>query len=262
MTNKTNRGFVIAAAIILCLYSFYKIYNSLSYIFDSLRSTAIISGDMAGYLLYSEVDFLGLLTLGIGGFLLVYIELNKKRGIDIQTYFDRAKQIVFSMLILLSIGSIIKTGYNIFMSLKAYQIYIEKGSTEGEMLLPILISLLEIPFIIIISIGGILFGLYILSEKEKLRKAGLILYLVGTIFIIGRLGYSFVNSMIFYIRIPDPFIQYGITTNQIYGEILLFAVSILVKTAILIIVFYGMKKKRTARDEKLNITDKTAIPEI
>ncbi len=258
MTNKTGRKLVIAASVMLCLYSSYKIFNSLSYLFNPLR-IRMTFGDTAEYLLFSGGGFLGLLTLGIGGFLLVYIDLKRSREIEISMRFNRAKQIVFLMFVLFSIGSIIKIGYNIFMSLKAYQIYIENGSTEGEMLLPFLISALGIPFSICVSIGGILFGLYILSEKEKIRKIGLALYLIGTIFSLISLFYFFINSMIFYIRISDDFIQYGMTMNQIYKMILSFAVNILIQTACLIIVLYGMKKNRTAPDEKMRNTGDIVI---
>lgn len=248
MKNNKSRKFVIAAAIILCLYSFYKIFNSLFYIFKPFR-IRMTFGEITEYLLYSGVGFWGLLALGIGGFLLVYTDLKRSREIEISVRSNQAKQIVFSMLILFSIGSIIRTGYNIFMSLKAYQIYIDNGSTEGEMFLPFLISILLIPFSICFFVGRIFFGLYILSEKEKLRKPGLVLYLIGSIFMLGNLTYSFVNSMIDYSRISDNFIQYGITMNQIYKGIILFIVNILIEIACLIIVLYGMKKKITAPDE-------------
>ena len=51
MKNNKNRMLVILASIILCLYSVYKIFNSLFYIFKPFR-IKMTFGEITEYLLY------------------------------------------------------------------------------------------------------------------------------------------------------------------------------------------------------------------
>ena len=92
-----------------------------------------------------------------------------------------------------------------------------------------------------------------------MRKVVLPIYLTGFISIMIMSIYNFMHPILFYIREYIDSKVYEITANRICEIILSFTVDILIVTASLIIVLYGIKKKRTILDEKLNITDETAI---
>lgn len=252
MTNKTSMRLTFIASTGLYLYAVYKICLLTARTFDPLHLYSLTLGEKWWFLLTSSNSFLVMLALGLCGWLFVYAGTNKTQEID---HFVKIKKIVFSIYILFSIGSIFVVAYYIYSSLRTYQIYLNQSGYIANNLKPLLISMFSVVSGVFISVGGIMFGIYILSGNEKLRRVVLPIYLIGFISTMIIRMYNFVDTIISYMRIFVDFEQYGITMNQIYEIILSFAVSILLATASLIIILYGMKKKKIVLDEKLILSN-------
>ncbi|MHB8962776.1 MAG: hypothetical protein ACYC5K_06435 [Saccharofermentanales bacterium] len=242
MTNKTERITVTTASTGLCLYSFYKFITSFFDLFGHLQSVTMTTGEKISYLLNGFISTFDILIFGICGFLLIYSEYVEKKDIDIRNRFFLVKKIVFSLFVLLSSGSIIRMGYYFFTSLEPFQRTLDQVSHQGEPVFPYIFSMIVMPFGILVPIGSILFGLFILQSKENLRRPGFLLFLTGSVVSMISRTYTFTRSMILYIKISDKFELYGISMNQIYKSILLFTVNILLIAAGLIVVRYGSKK--------------------
>jgi hypothetical protein len=190
------------------------------------------------------------LTLGLGGLVLVYADLSKDKDLDFQNRITNIRNIVFSALIIFSIWMII---YSIYNSFTSYQIYLNSSVQSQDEVNVFFLVIISLVVVFIISIGEILFGIYIITKREGLLKPFLIIYFAGFAYTLIRTTYVFINSIIFNIELltdASKAALFGMKENRISSIIISFVVNILILAAGLIIVLYGIKKKKIPLHEK------------
>lgn len=242
MKNKTYMNLTLISSIGLCLYSSYKIILLAISIFSSVRS--ISSKSSTSWLsLFASNSFWMTLTLGLCGLLFVYAEKNKAGEMDFLKHFDKIKRIVFSLFILFSTCLFFVVSYSIYSSIDTYRIYSEKGSVLTDNSLSILTTVITTVIGMIVTISMIMFGIYILTGKEKLRKILLPIYLTCFISVFIIHIYTFINAVIINNRFfadSSNNIIYGVTNNNINVIVITFISDILVILAYLVIILYGI----------------------
>ncbi len=248
-TIKNKEKLTIAASLGLSLYSIYKIIF-LSSAFKPLQSFEFTFGVTLKYLLIYSIPLWNLLALGLCGLVLVYAYINKNKKIGFHNRVIKIKKILFSTLIIFSTGSIFVILYNAYSSYQAYQEHIIQGF--DMVYRSFQMSFIIIAFTTISLIGEILFGLYVITKREGLLNPFMIICFTGFIFSLLIKTHSFVTAIIKErLMIADPSLLsiFGLTKNYIFDNIISFLFSILILSAGLIIILYGIKKEKISLSE-------------
>lgn len=242
MKSKTYMNLTLISSIGLCLYSSYKIILLAISVFISVISISSKPG-VSWLRLFASNSFWMTLTLGLCGLLFVYTEKNKAGEMGLLKHFEKIKQIVFSLFILFSTCMFFVVSYSIYSSINAYWIYYGNGGVLTEISLPILTTVITTVIGVTVIISMIMFGVYILTGKEKLRKILLPVYLFGFISTIIINTYTFINAVIINNRFfadSSNNVVYGVTNNNINIIITTYIGDILVMLAYLVIILYGI----------------------
>jgi len=250
-----NEKLATAASAGLSLYAFYKIIQTLTIAFDRSYSPFTPFGQRLFSFLSNSIYYWVLLALGLCGLVLVYADLNKNKDMDFQNRINKIKKIIFTTYTIFSIIMIFRFVYWTYLSFQSYYSAIAAGNDMQGFSVRFFINLVIIGVFGAFSIlSRTLFGIYLLTKKERLLKPFLIMYIAGFAYTLISETYVFINAIIFNINLfadASKIANLGNPENRINSIIFNFAGDILVLVTGLIIILYGIKKdKLPASDEK------------
>lgn len=247
-----NKLLTIAASTVLIIYASFKIIQIIPMSFYRIYYPFTPFGQKLISFYIGSIDSWGLLALGLCGLVLVYADLYKDKDLDFQNRIANIKKIAYTAFTIFSIGLIFRF---IYLNYTSYQSLVMYYATDGNIIASqrylvntVFLSVLSILYIL----GRILFGIYLLTKKDKLIKPFLIIYFTG-------FAYTFIISTIVFINAikfnselltdASNFASSGHPENRINSLTITFVLDILILVAGLIIVLYGIKK------EKLTVTE-------
>lgn len=248
-----NKKLTLVASIGLSVYALYKIISYLSLAFAYAKSDNFIIWTMLLSLLIISISSWTSLALGLCGLILAFEDSNKNSNDSLKRIVAVIKKFAFLTFIALSTCSLFVMVYKIFSDYKKLEYVLANGYNIGNRF--ILINYINVAFSILIYIGGILFGLYVITKREKLIKPFMVIYFTGFTFSLLLKTYSFINAIIEKRMMTVNTLQLGFFAfgkNQLIFNISSYLSSILILTAGLIIVLYGIKKEKLPVTEDVN----------
>ncbi len=245
-----NKILTITSSTVLILYASYKIIQVFPMSFYRIYSPFTPFGQRLLNFLSSSIYSWGLFALGLCGLMLVYADLNMDKDLDFQNKIANIKKIIYTAFTIFSIGLIFRFIYLNYTSYQSTIIYAASGgdaiaTSQRYIANLVLLSVLGILYIL----GRILFGIYLLTNKDRLIKPFMIIYFAGFAYTFIIKSINFINAIYFnYEQFADAskIAGLGHPENRINSIIFSFVSDILLLTAGLIIVLYGIKKEKLA----------------
>ncbi len=229
--KRENRYIVIMsiASSFLLIYSVARIADTLSGIFISHQMYSYTAFQKLDFIFTIFVSYMDYVVLALCGSVLIYTAYFIKDKTSAPKPAKRAKNVIFSLLLVLSVISAIHVVYNTVLVSGA-------GIRIIDNIAYLAIGLLTYT-------GVALFAILILRKiwNNSFRNVVVALYIAGTAGALLMRTISFTNTMIHYIGIRDQFEMFGITQSIIFDGIWKYLLHLVIYAAALSIVIFGLK---------------------